>query len=254
MLRAHPRARSRGCRVPSFDASCHLRANGLNVVALAIPASSGAGNCSTAIPLCLPGSGGNTPGREPAAIRIACGNLPHVPRHHAVRAPGRTAGTADGGGAGAVRHRSATRAPRSARSAPPRRSTPAISTSRSPTGKTCSTPSTSASSTTSSPRCAPTRPREDHARRPRRARGCGPPGPPSPRTGARPGSWRLEAVGVSERLERQRHETRQALAQLTADNAMAAGGQRHPAPARPGADRALPDGRRGRDLARMDQR
>ena len=31
----------------------------------------------------------------------------------------------------------------------------------------------------------------------------------------------LEAVGVSERLERHRHETRQALAQLTADNALA---------------------------------
>jgi hypothetical protein len=30
----------------------------------------------------------------------------------------------------------------------------------------------------------------------------------------------LEVVGVSERLERQRHETRQALAKLTADNAM----------------------------------
>ena len=30
----------------------------------------------------------------------------------------------------------------------------------------------------------------------------------------------LEVVGVSERLERRRHEARQALAQLTADNAM----------------------------------
>ena len=30
----------------------------------------------------------------------------------------------------------------------------------------------------------------------------------------------VEVVGVSERLERLRHETRQALAQLTADNAM----------------------------------
>jgi AcrR family transcriptional regulator len=34
----------------------------------------------------------------------------------------------------------------------------------------------------------------------------------------------LEVVGVSERLERLRHETRQALAQLTADNAMSIAG------------------------------
>jgi AcrR family transcriptional regulator len=34
----------------------------------------------------------------------------------------------------------------------------------------------------------------------------------------------LEVVGVSERLERMRHETRQALAQLTADNAMSLAG------------------------------
>ena len=34
----------------------------------------------------------------------------------------------------------------------------------------------------------------------------------------------LEAVGVSERLERHRHETRQALARLTADNALALAG------------------------------
>jgi AcrR family transcriptional regulator len=34
----------------------------------------------------------------------------------------------------------------------------------------------------------------------------------------------IEVVGVSERLERLRHETRQALAQLTADNAIAVGG------------------------------
>jgi AcrR family transcriptional regulator len=34
----------------------------------------------------------------------------------------------------------------------------------------------------------------------------------------------LEVVGVSERLERLRHETRQALAQLTADNAMSLAG------------------------------
>jgi hypothetical protein len=35
----------------------------------------------------------------------------------------------------------------------------------------------------------------------------------------------LEVVGVSERLERLRQETRQALAQLTADNAMSLAGQ-----------------------------
>jgi hypothetical protein len=35
----------------------------------------------------------------------------------------------------------------------------------------------------------------------------------------------IEAVGVSERLERLRQETRQALAQLTADNAMSLAGQ-----------------------------
>jgi AcrR family transcriptional regulator len=62
----------------------------------------------------------------------------------------------------------------------------------------------------------------------------------------------IEAVGVSERLERLRQETRQALAQLTADNAMSLAGQG--IKLRLGAHRALPDGRRRGGPARMDQR
>ena len=153
---------------------------------------------------------------------ISCADFPHVPGHHAGRAPVRATGTADGGRARTVRHdrvRADLGSRRAAAASLNSRYFYESFSSREDLLYCVYQRIVTDIFTKAAQAVIGEKTIEDQARATLRAAWTA---VTEDRRKARVVA--LEVVGVSERLERLRHETRQALAQLTADNAMSLAG------------------------------